>query len=155
MDTSPAFSTFDAVGSRTILLLEATPNLGNPLRRVLATQGWRVLGERSGAVELPLDPDIAAVVFDLPRPEPNSVELARQWRRSQGDALPPLLLACSELNEDLLWILDSVYPFDALLLKPTPPARLLRVLRNLIDAAAQRRAPTPSLAWTPSKKAPQ
>ena len=115
-----------------ILLAEDEPDLGKAIKRVLTQEAYVVDWAQSGNEALGfLEQDASlytVAVFDWMLPGKTGVELC-QWLRSQGHALPVLLLTARDKIEDRIAGLDA--GADDYLVKPFSMAELLARLRAL------------------------
>jgi DNA-binding response OmpR family regulator len=107
------------------------------LMMLLKDEGHEVRGVHSarhvmGAV-IDFDPDV--VVLDINMPERSGWEVARTIRDRRGKERPVLIGISGEYKHGADKILSQIIGFDHYLIKPYPPADLLKLLEPLRNCA--------------------
>ena len=115
---------------KTILVVEDDASILKVLRRILETEGYRVLGAGNGkdAVALMAEkPDL--VLQDLVLPDITGYDLVSKLRaHSEDETLPILALSGYLERPDTPW--DTSVGFDALLVKPIPAPELIAAVKK-------------------------
>jgi CheY-like chemotaxis protein len=115
---------------KTILIVEDDVSILKVLRRILETEGYRVLGAGNGkdAVALMAEkPDL--VLQDLVLPDITGYDLVSKLRAHSEDATLPILALSGYLEKpDAPW--DTSVGFDALLVKPIPAPELIAAVKD-------------------------
>lgn len=123
----------DPITVDTILLVDDDRKTLRPLRIILEGEGFRVLTALSGDAAVSITeadrPDL--IVTDWMMPGMDGVALCRRLKADQATAaIPVVMLSAAQPQQpppgERLW--------DVLLRKPTPIARLIEVVGNLLDA---------------------
>jgi CheY-like chemotaxis protein len=115
---------------KTILVVEDDPSILKVLRRILETEGYRVLGAGNGkdAVALMTEkPDL--VLQDLVLPDITGYDLVSKLRAHSEDASLPILALSGYMEKpDGPW--DTSAGFNALLVKPIPAPELISAVKK-------------------------
>ena len=114
----------------TILLVDDDPNILCPLQFLLERDGYRVVTAQNGEAALAAaalaSPNL--VVTDWMMPRLDGVGLCRRLRDDATTADIPVVMMSAASPPD-----SPEHLWDAFLLKPTPLARLLKMMRTLLE----------------------
>jgi DNA-binding response OmpR family regulator len=117
-------------GLATILLVDDDPNVLCPLQLLLEQEGYRVLtaldGEAALAAAAIESPNL--IVTDWMMPRTDGVGLCRQLKDDTAMADIPVVMVSAALPPH-----PTARLWDVLLPKPTPIARLIKVIRTLLE----------------------
>jgi DNA-binding response OmpR family regulator len=114
----------------TILLVDDDPNILCPLQLLVEREGYRVVTAQNGEAALAaaalVSPNL--VVTDWMMPRLDGVGLCRRLRDNAITADIPVVMISAASPPD-----SPEHLWDAFLLKPTPIARLLKMIRTLLE----------------------
>jgi DNA-binding response OmpR family regulator len=114
----------------TILLVDDDPNILCPLQLLVEREGYRVVTAQNGEAALAaaalVSPNL--VVTDWMMPHLDGVGLCRRLRDDATTADIPVVMMSAASPPD-----SPEHLWDAFLLKPTPIARLLKMIRTLLE----------------------